>query len=317
MPLNYNQLTLAFEILKLLAEQERTRSELGELITNFLEEKGQSTGDMNQKLTRTIRKLRDCGFNISSAPHHPYRLEESNFPLILSNQQKEALYLASYLLSQLGFVTQAEQLGRLYQFSPDYQPTNLKVDFSPPVDYSSEKISNTISELQKRIKKQCRYTIRYYSQSMDRETMYDLDRSELRLHNGVLYLFAFVPDWKSKRFDYSQNIEQNVLFHINRIRNVGSSSFTHWFCHDFPTLTIKYRMTDALANYEPRRIHEKVIERIPKKYVDIETVEDYLFWFRQRILQYGKNAQVLEPLWLREELRVESQEIYQNYLKLV
>lgn len=310
---NYNQLAFALEILRLLAEKPRWRNELGDLLTQFLEQQGQSSGDVAQKLARTIRKLRDCGFEIHCAPSYPYQLRESNFPVILSSQQKEALYLATNLLSNLGFLTQAEQLGRLYTFSEDYQLPNPKVDFSPPVDYSSDKISKIIQQLQQRIEQQCRYTIRYFSQSQGTEETYDLDRSELRLHNGVLYLFAFVPDWKFYRFDKIPNIDQNVLFHINRIKSVGAASNIYWF-YQFPTLKIRYRMIGALANYEPRRIYEQVIERnLEKKYVDIETTEDYLFWFRQRILQYGSNVRVIEPEWLAKELENELKKALQNY----
>lgn len=309
---NYNQLTFALEILRLLAEKSRWRTELTDLLTEFLEDRGQPCTDVAQKLSRTIRKLRDCGFEIKSAPHHPYELIESNFPLILSPQQKEALYLATYLLSNLGFLSQAEQLSRLYNFEENYQ-SQLKVDFSPPVNYSSEKISNIIQQLQQRIKQGHRYTIRYSSQSQSTEKTYDLDRCELRLHNGVLYLFALVPDWKCDHFDKIPNIEQNILFHIDRIKYIGASSNTRWF-YDFPKLTILYRMTGALANYQPRRNHEKIINKnLEQKYVDIETTEDYLFWFRQRILQYGSNVQIIKPQWLREQIKKELQQAYSNY----
>lgn len=76
-------------------------------------------------------------------------------------------------------------------------------------------------------------------------------------------------------------------------------------------------MTGNLANYQPRRIHEKVIERnLDKKYVDIETVEDYLFWFRQRILQYGCNAQVISPEWLQQDIKKELEEALKQ-IKLI
>jgi predicted DNA-binding transcriptional regulator YafY len=306
---NYNQLAFALEILRLLAEKPRKRHELGDLLTQFLEQQRQSSGDVAQKLDRTIRKLRDCGFEIHCAPSYPYELKESNFPVILSSQQREALYLATNLLSNLGFLTQAEQLGRLYKFSEDYQAPNLKVNFNPPVDYSSERIGKIIQQLEQRIEQKRRYTIHYSSQSQGTEQIYDLDCSELRLHNGILYLFAFVPDWKSYRFDKNPNIDQNILFHINRIKIVGAASNTNWF-YQFPTLTIRYRMTGHLANYQPRRIQEEVIEyNLQEKYVDIKTREDCLFWFRQRILQYGKNIQVLEPDWLAEDI---AQELNKN-----
>lgn len=311
--MSYNQIAFALEILKLLAEKPRYRNELGDLLTEYLEQQKKSGGDLNQKITRTIRKLRECDFEINSKPNRPYELIESNFPLILSQQQKEALYLAVQLLSNLGFVTQAQLLGKLYEFSEEYQSSDLKFDFNPPVDYSSKKISTIIDQLEEKIEKRCRYTIRYCSGSTGKEHNYDLDCSELRLHNGVLYLFAFVPDWKSIHFKKMHNIEQNILFNIDRIQKIGASSHTSWF-YDFPTLKIKYRMMSSLANYQPRRSYEKVIERnLKEKYVDIETEEDCLFWFRQRILQYGSNVIVLDPEWLQKEIKIELEKAFKNY----
>jgi hypothetical protein len=66
---NYNQIAFALEILKQLAEKPRKREELVDLLSPFVEAHGKSSDDMDikQKLTRTIRKLRDCGIEIKSA----------------------------------------------------------------------------------------------------------------------------------------------------------------------------------------------------------------------------------------------------------
>jgi predicted DNA-binding transcriptional regulator YafY len=62
-------------------------------------------------------------------------------------------------------------------------------------------------------------------------------------------------------------------------------------------------MMGDLANYQLRRQGEYVLYRdVDNKYVNISASEDCLFWFRQRILQYGENAQVLEPNWLAEKI---------------
>jgi predicted DNA-binding transcriptional regulator YafY len=72
-------------------------------------------------------------------------------------------------------------------------------------------------------------------------------------------------------------------------------------------------MSGYLANYQTRRDREIVLNRNrEEKYIDIQTKEDYLFWFRQRILQYGANVTILEPQWLREEI---AQELKQTYLQ--
>lgn len=308
----YNQIAFTLEILKLLAEQPRKREELGNLLSEFLEQHGKPAGDVAQKLTRTIRQLRDCGFEIKSAPHHPYELVESNFPVLLSTEQRQALKMAADFLDGMGFSAQASQINRIGQLTQADQPDDVKVDFSPPVDYGENKLEVIIRQLQERFRQQCRYTIRYRN-SYGGGGTWDLDRSELRLHDGTLYLFAFVPDAPVSYPQKRCNAEQNRIFRIDRILSVGAASNISWV-FTFPTLKIRYRLSGPLANYKPRRSHEQVLHRdTQNKFVDILTEEDYPFWFRQRILRYGANARVLEPDWLASELENEFKQGYLNY----
>lgn len=311
-----NQLAFALEILKLLAEKPRYRQELSNFLLEYLEKQGLKTGDVLQKLTRTIPKLRECGFEIESAPHHPYTLKKSNFPVILSIEERQTLYLSAYVLTQMGFSAQASHIYRIGNLSENDHSSDVKVDFNPPIDYSETHIKTIVQTLQERIKTGCYYQIRYQNNQV-KETYWDLGLSELRLHNGVLYLLAYVPSASYKYSKTAPNIEQNYLFRIDRITYIYPSSNSAWFWRTFPTVMIRYRMTGALANYQPRRHHEKLITKnLDKKYVEIETEEDYLFWFRQRILQYGKNVQVLSPDWLAQDIAQELHQAYHNYENL-
>lgn len=302
MKFQYNSLTFAIEVLKALAKEPCYRKNLTEQLELFLEQHQQPADDVAQKLTRTIRKLRDCGFEIESAPHRPYVLKKSNFPVILSADQRQALYLATHLLEQMGFSQQASQLQDICPLTEGDRPRHLRADFNPPVDYSDIKTKEIITNLQKRLETACRFTIRYRN-SLGKEALWDLDRSELRLHNGSLYLFAYVPDILTQRIQKRPNIEQNVLFRIDRILSVNPSSNIHWLLSSFPTLKVQYRMIGSLSKYKPRRHNETVINRnVEQNYVEIETNEYCLFWFRQRILQYGSNVQILTPQWLHQEI---------------
>ena len=306
---SYNQIAFAFSILELLAEKPRKRDELSDFLSKILETQGNSEGDTKQKLTRTIRKLRDCGIEIKSAPHHPYELVESNFPVILSTEQRQALAIAAYFLADMGFSKEASQVKRIGNITELDIPSFIKVDFSPPVDYSEDKLEEIVRELQERFLQKRRYTIRYQSKSGEGR-IWDVDRSELRLHNGTLYLFAFIPDWHSYRFNHWYNIDQNQMFRLDRIANVGAASDTHWISTDFPTLKVRYRMSGQLWNYQPRRKDEVIVcKNSEEKYCDIEATIDYWFWFRQRILKYGKNARILSPEKFAEEIEKEYREI--------
>lgn len=312
---NYNQIAFSLEILRLLAEKPRGREELTESLSIFLDKHGKSAdADIKQKLTRTIRKLRDCGIEIDSGTRSPYKLVESNFPIILSSEQSQALAIAAYILSGLGFSAQASQIQRIGKLTESNIADYFKIDFSPPVDYSDRKLDQIVSQLQTRFQKQRRYTIHYESKP-GQARIWDIDRSELRLHDGTLYLFAFVPDWRSYRFDYWPNIDQNRIFRLDRIVDISPASDVHWLSCEFPTLAIYYRTTGELSYYHPRRKGEKIIYRHPEgKYSDIEATIDYWFWFRQRILKYGANAEILTPQIFADEIKKEYQKIWEKFL---
>ncbi|BAY29767.1 hypothetical protein NIES2107_16110 [Nostoc carneum NIES-2107] len=313
---NYNQIAFALEILRLLAEKPRRRKDLEDLLLTFLEQHGKSadSADIKQKITRTIRKLRDCGIEIKSSTHSPYELVESKFPVLLSTEQREALAVAAYFLSDMGFSAQASQIQRIGNLTESDIPSFVKVDFSPPVDYSDRNLDAIVRQLQERFVQQCRYTIRYQSKPGTQGRIWDIDRSELRMHDGLLYLFAFIPDWRSWRFDYWHNIDQNHIFRLDKIVSVGAASETRWVSCDFPTLKVRYRTSGQLANYKPRRKDEVVIDSDPEeKFREIEATIDYWFWFRQRILKYGENVQILSPQLLADEIKKEYKRIWRKF----
>jgi predicted DNA-binding transcriptional regulator YafY len=302
---NYSQVGFALEILHILSCGSISRESLSDKMTNFLEKKGKSTSDVPQKLTRMISKLRECGFEIRSAPNRPYELIESSFPIILSQEQRQSLALASYVLDGLGFSAQASQLHRLNETNLTDLPAHVKVNFSPPVDYSDDKLAPIVQSLQERFSRQCRFSIRYQGAS-GKETNWDCDRSELRIINGVLYLFAYVPDCKPKVSSNSPHFTQNMALRLDRILSVRPASDIAWFQRQFPKEIIRYRMSGPLKNYQPRRANEREVDRT-SAYIEIETTEDYHFGIRQRVLQYGSNIQVLSPQWFAEEIHTEWQ----------
>lgn len=302
MPSSFNQLGFALEILKALAERPQRRKDLAEHLEIVLERQGQSREDVPQKLTRAIARLRDCGFVIDSAPNRPYALRQSQFPVLLTAEQRQALALATQLLEDLGFNHHAGQLRLIAPLDENDCPADIHTDFSPPANYSSPELRALTTEIQRRLKAQRRFSLHYRS-AQGNEKSWELDRAELRLHQGSLYLFAYVPDAPSPEFLKTPNIEQNRLFRLDRILSVGAVSRTRWTFSSFPELTIRYRLTGDLAQYEPRRSRETVIKRNREEnYVELETQEDYVFWFRQRILQYGSLAQVISPAWVVQKV---------------
>jgi len=74
---------------------------------------------------------------------------------------------------------------------PDWQPQQITSISQcncrlPPVDYSEDKLDDTVRQLQKRFQQKRRFVI-WYRNSKGEERTWDLDKSELR-HNGVYLL---------------------------------------------------------------------------------------------------------------------------------
>lgn len=220
--------------------------------------------------------------------------------------------MAAHFLADMGFSAQASQIYRIGNISKASQSSSVTVDFHPPADYSENQLDDTVRQLQKRFQQKRRFVI-WYCNSKGKETTWDLDKSELRLHNGVLYLFALVPDSRSRHLQTIPNAEQNFIFRIDRITRVGAASNTPWIYSRFPTLDIRYRLSGALGNYKPRRPHESESQTDNTDLVEILTKEDCLFWFRQRMLQYGASARVLDPPWLAQEICNELKKAYASY----
>jgi predicted DNA-binding transcriptional regulator YafY len=305
---NSHQFGFMLELLKLLAEKPLKKSEL--IIA--MSDGSFADGDLSQKITRAISKLRECGFEIQSAPNRPYKLVTSVFPTILTPEQRQALAMASELLASLGFSAEA---GHIYRIGNYEKPKSRKLttDFHPPTDYGEDKINEIVHDLQERMQQKRRFVVWYRSRT-GKDTFWDVDKCELRLHNGVVYLFALVPNFRSYHIQTTPNAEQNITLRVDRITKVGAASQTLWTYSKFPSLDITYRLTGDLATYKPRRPHETVISS-PEitEYVDILTQEECIFWFRQRVLQYGANAQVLKPDWVVKMVRDALHKAYSNY----
>ena len=311
----YNQIGFALEILRLLAEQPRYRNVLANVLSDFLDRHGKPSEDPLQKLSGTIRKLKDCGFNIKSAPNRPYELVESSFPVILSVEQRQALTLAANVLSDMGFPVEANQILRIGNIDYPAQNLALKADFSPPADYSDRHLTEIRYQLEERHRQKSCYVIRY-KDSQGSEQNYDLGNSELRYHDGTLYLLAYVPNAARLKQPPRHLVEHNRLFRLDRIISVGAPAGTLWPLFNFPSIAIRYQMTGLLKTYEPRRGEKVLYRNLEAGFVEIESVEDCIFWFRQRIFRYGKNVRVLAPQWLVDDIRNELKQAYENYGEL-
>ncbi len=113
------------------------------------------------------------------------------------------------------------------------------------MDYCENQQELVIRQLQERFRQKCCYTIRYRNAQLVEHT-WDIDRSELRLHDGTLYLFALVPDAPYRHFQKRPNPDQNFTFRVDRITCVNPASNVPWGFFYFPTFKIRYRLNKLL-----------------------------------------------------------------------
>ncbi|WP_159784514.1 hypothetical protein [Sodalinema gerasimenkoae] len=187
-----SQLSFILQLLKHLCHGPISRDELITKLSLDLDEMGHARGDVTQKLDRTLKKLRSCGFEIESAPHHPYHLKQSHFPLLLTSSQRGAIATATHLLEQLGFAQGAAELQLLLQ-SNDYQDiASLEADFSPPVDYSQPRLATILDQLRDRIAQQQRLIIDQFPQGVTFAQV-NLSAVSPRLSGGLVKLKAPWP----------------------------------------------------------------------------------------------------------------------------
>lgn len=158
--------------------------------------------DIYQKISRSIKRWRNRGCEIESSNRTPYILRKTNLPLLLSEEQKQALALGSKLLENLGFVAEGAHLGEilLHSSKPLTVPC-FSSNFDPPLPYSDTSLREKIATLRDRLANRRRFVI-LYRNSKGQEQIWEVDLAQLHLHDGILFLFAHVPttpvncDWQ-------------------------------------------------------------------------------------------------------------------------
>ncbi len=116
-------------LLQLLCQRPYRRQELAAI----LQPEFPHSKDIYQQISRSIKRWRDRGCEIKSSNQTPYILRKTNLPLLLSEEQKQAIALGSKLLENLGFVAEGAHLGEilLHSSEPVAIPC-FSSNFDPP-----------------------------------------------------------------------------------------------------------------------------------------------------------------------------------------
>jgi len=76
--------------------------------------------------------------------------------------------MAAHFLADMGFSAQASQIYRIGNLSKSLQSPSVTVDFHP-VDYSEDKLDDTVRQLQKHFQQKRRFVIWYRNSRVKKE----------------------------------------------------------------------------------------------------------------------------------------------------
>jgi len=177
-----------------------------------------------------------------------------------------------------------------------------------------------LQDLQKAIQEQRRVIIQYQPPPADKPQEYTLDPYQLYFKRRALYLDAYCPDTKDYR-----------VFRLNRVSDVRSTgmgftrhtnyNFTERHKHSFSVFVgdtvqrVRVRFSKERAPYIREACWHRSQQLTPQPNgsllfeVDVNDPREVGWW----VLQWGADAEVLEPESLRQELRQTAERLVMLY----
>ncbi|MDX2446306.1 MAG: transcriptional regulator [Desulfobacterales bacterium] len=283
---------------------------------------------------RDLEALQVAGFPIYTERKNQknyWSLMESakhQIPIPFNITELMALYFSSDMLKMLKNTLFYDSLESLFQkikatLPPEYMTylqhveSSLKVDLKPTKDYSQ--FGEIIDQINEAILNRRHVRITYFVMSRKKTSQRVVDPYKLWFFDGTFYMLGFCHLRKDIR-----------LFAVDRIRKMVLTDTTFETPQDFD---IENFLRDSFGTFlgEPvqvvihfsPRIAGYIVEKswhesqVVEKQKDgslifkaeIAGTEEIKFW----ILRWGKDAVVLKPDSLREEIRIEAESVLKNY----
>jgi predicted DNA-binding transcriptional regulator YafY len=303
--------------------------------------RGKSVQDLASELSCHSRTVyRDLeALQVAGFPVYTERKNQKNYwslmesakhqiPIPFNITELMALYFSSDMLKMLKNTLFYDSLESLFQkikatLPPEYMTylrhveSSLKVDLKPTKDYSQ--FREIIDQINEAILNRRHVRITYFVMSRKKTSQRMVAPYRLWFFDGTFYMLGFCHLRKDIR-----------LFAVDRIRKMVLTDTTFEAPQDFDIenflrdsfgaflgdpVQVAIHFSPRVAGYVDEKIwHES---QVVEKQMDgslifkaeIAGTEEIKFW----ILRWGKDAVVLEPDSLREEIRMEAEGILRKY----
>jgi len=302
---------------------------------------GKSVQDLASELSCHARTVyRDLeALQVAGFPVYTERKNQKNYWSLMASAKHQipipfnitelmALYFSSDMLKMLKNTVFYDSLESLFKkikatLPPEYLTylqhveSSLKVDLKPTKDYS--RFRDIIDQINEAIFNRQHVRIRYYAMSRQKTSQRVVAPYKLWFFDGTFYMLGFCRLRKDIR-----------LFAVDRIQNMVLTGTTFEAPEDFDMenllrasfgaffgepVQVIIHFSPRIAGYIAEKIwHESQVVEKQKDgslifKAQIAGTEEIKFW----ILGWGKDALVLEPDSLREEIRMEAQGILKEY----
>jgi predicted DNA-binding transcriptional regulator YafY len=183
----------------------------------------------------------------------------------------------------------------------------LHMPLQPAIDYRP--YEPLIAEIQAAMTARQRLTFFYQSLSNKPPTHHSLvEPHEIEYYERHFYLVAYSP--RSRRsYDFRiDRIQYDHTFERGERLPPGME-------HTRQPITFRYRLAALLArgDISQRFAQQHIVERLPNGDVIIEAQGRSDFFIRRTLLKYAGNAELLEPDWLRRQMREEVEQMARLY----
>lgn len=283
----------------------------------------------NRTVQRYIKELRESGIMIDSSSGHSggftCRNGKKIIPIYLTLDEKNILSIAvNIFLTHKGFPFKKELISALEKIR-----NNSNMSFNDPVNYFSiwvplrgnyEKEKFLIEEIKTSITKRKIIHVKYNSFSSGIVNKRKIAPYQTFIHDGFCYLVGhcyYRNEIRTFRIDRIQELQiLQEEFDMDPNFNLENYMKSSWMIGKGEKTKVTIKFTPPIAQLiEEAQWHEsQQIEKIDENGTILFTVVVEGTWeIKKWILGFGKYAEVLEPVALREEIRDELMEMVKKY----
>ena len=303
--------------------------------------RGKSVQDLASELSCHARTVyRDLeALQVAGFPVYTERKDQKNYwslmesakqhiPIPFNITELMALYFSSDMLKMLKNTLFYDSLASLFQkikatLPPEYMTylrhveSSLKVDLKPTKDYS--RFRTIIDQINQAILHRRQVRITYFVMSRQKISQRIVAPYKLWFFDGTFYMLGFCHLRQDNRLFAVDRIREMILTDTTfetpqdfDMENLLRASFGAFFGEP---VQVVIHFSPRVAGYIAEKCwHESQVVEMQKDgslifRVEISGIEEIKFW----ILGWGKDAVVLEPDDLREEIRLEAQGILRGY----